>query len=123
MYRVILAMSSLLRLWNEWQRELKFGNACEKLSLHSQQEIPVSLIPEGSMVANRETREPMAPYGGTSPAMVELVTESKKRGLMPFINFNRMHVVPPCIITEAKAKEGLAIIDEVLTITDKHYAG
>ena len=75
------------------------------------------------LVTNRETREPMAPYGGTSPAMVELVTESKKRGLMPFINFNRMHVVPPCIITEAKAKEGLAIIDEVLTITDKHYAG
>jgi taurine--2-oxoglutarate transaminase len=34
-----------------------------------------------------------------------------------------MHVVPPCIITEAEAKEGLAIIDEVLTITDKHYAG
>jgi taurine--2-oxoglutarate transaminase len=75
------------------------------------------------LVTNRETREPMAPYGGTSPAMVELVTESKKRGLMPFINFNRLHVVPPCIVTEVEAKEGLAIIDEVLTITDKHYAG
>ena len=37
MYGVILAMSSLLRLWNEWQREPKFGNACEKLSLHPQQ--------------------------------------------------------------------------------------
>jgi len=75
------------------------------------------------LVTNRETREPMAPYGGTSPAMVELVTESKKRGLMPFINFNRLHVVPPCIVTEAEAKEGLAILDEVLTLTDKHYAG
>jgi taurine--2-oxoglutarate transaminase len=75
------------------------------------------------LVTNRETREPMAPYGGTSPAMVELVTESKKRGLMPFINFNRLHVVPPCIVTEVEAKEGLAILDEVLTLTDKHYAG
>jgi taurine--2-oxoglutarate transaminase len=55
--------------------------------------------------------------------MVELIGECKKRGLMPFANFNRMHVVPPCIITEAEAKEGLAIIDEVLTITDKHYTG
>ena len=75
------------------------------------------------LVTNRETREPIAPYGGTSPAMVELVTESKKRGLMPFINFNRLHVVPPCIVTEVEAKEGLAILDEVLTLTDKHYTG
>jgi taurine--2-oxoglutarate transaminase len=75
------------------------------------------------LVTNRETREPMAPYGGTSPAMVELVTESKKRGLMPFINFNRLHVVPPCIVTEVEAKEGLAILDEVLTLTDQHYTG
>lgn len=75
------------------------------------------------LVTNRETREPLAPYGGTSPAMTELVVESKKRGLMPFTNFNRLHVVPPCIVTEAEAKEGLDILDEVLSITDKHYTG
>jgi taurine---2-oxoglutarate transaminase len=75
------------------------------------------------LVTNRETREPLAPYGGTSPAMTELVVEAKKRGLMPFTNFNRLHVVPPCIVTEAEAKEGLDILDEVLTITDKHYTG
>ena len=75
------------------------------------------------LVTNRATREPMAPYGGTSPAMTELVVECKKRGLMPFTNFNRLHVVPPCIISESEAKEGLAILDEVLAITDKHYTG
>ena len=75
------------------------------------------------LVTNRETREPIAPYGGTSPAMVELVTEAKKRGLMPFVNFNRLHVVPPCTVSEDEAKAGLAIIDEVLSITDKHYVG
>jgi taurine--2-oxoglutarate transaminase len=75
------------------------------------------------LVSNRQTREPLAPYGGTSPAMTELVVESKKRGLMPFTNFNRLHVVPPCIVTEAEAKEGLDILDEVLSITDKHYTG
>jgi len=31
--------------------------------------------------------------------------------------------VPPCIISESEAKEGLAILDEVLAITDKHYTG
>lgn len=75
------------------------------------------------LVKDRATREPIAPYGGTSPAMTELVAESKKRGLLPFTNFNRMHVVPPCTVTEAEAKDGLAIIDEVLTAVDKHYEG
>ena len=75
------------------------------------------------LVSDRATKEPLAPYGGTSPAMAELVGECKKRGLMPFTNFNRMHVVPPCTVTDAEAKEGLAILDEVFAIVDKHYVG
>jgi taurine--2-oxoglutarate transaminase len=75
------------------------------------------------LVSDRATKEPLAPYGGTSPAMVEFTAECKKRGLMPFVNFNRTHVVPPCTVTDAEAKEGLAILDEVLTITDQHYTG
>ena len=75
------------------------------------------------LVTNRETREPLAPYGGTSPAMAELGAEIKKRGALPFMNFNRLHVVPPCTVTEAEAKEGLAILDEAFAVVDKHYAG
>ena len=80
------------------------------------------------LVTDRATRAPLAPYGGksygpASPAMGELVGECKKRGLMPFINYNRMHVAPPCTVTETEAKEGLAILDEVFSIIDKHYVG
>ena len=75
------------------------------------------------LVKDRATREPIAPYGGTSPAMTALVTEAKNRNLLPFTNFNRLHVVPPCTVTEAEAKEGLAIIDEVLTVVDGFYEG
>jgi taurine---2-oxoglutarate transaminase len=75
------------------------------------------------LVTDRATREPLAPYGGTSAAMGELVSECRKRGLLPFTNFNRLHVVPPCIVTDAEAKEGLAILDEVFTVVDKHYTG
>jgi len=75
------------------------------------------------LVADRATREPLAPYGGSSPAMTELVGEAKRRGLLPFTNFNRLHVVPPCTVTDAEAKEGLAILDDVLTLVDKHYTG
>ena len=75
------------------------------------------------LVTNRETREPLAPYGGTSQAMTELVTECKKRGLMPFANFNRMHVVPPCVVTEAEAREGLEILDQAFGAIDSYYQG
>jgi taurine---2-oxoglutarate transaminase len=75
------------------------------------------------LVANRETREMLAPYGGSSPAMTALVAECRNRGLMPFVNYNRLHVVPPCTVTEGEAKEGLAILDEALTVADGYYRG
>jgi taurine--2-oxoglutarate transaminase len=73
------------------------------------------------LVSNRETREMLAPYGGSSAAMSALVTECRTRGLMPFVNYNRLHVVPPCTVTEAEAKEGMAILDEALTVADGYY--
>jgi taurine--2-oxoglutarate transaminase len=75
------------------------------------------------LVTDRKTREPLAPYGGTSPAMNEIVAEMKKRGALPMTNFNRLHIVPPCTITDEEAKEGLAIVDEVLAVADRHYVG
>jgi taurine--2-oxoglutarate transaminase len=70
------------------------------------------------LVRNRETREPLAPYGGSSQEMNQLVAACKSRGLLPFANFNRIHVVPPCNTSVADTKAGLAILDEVLDIAD-----
>jgi taurine--2-oxoglutarate transaminase len=75
------------------------------------------------LVKDRVTREPLAPYAGSSPAMNELVAECKKRGLMPFTNFNRMHVVPPCNISEAEFNEGLKILDDAFSTIAHHYTG
>lgn len=75
------------------------------------------------LVKNRETREMLAPYGGTSEAMNTLMAECRARGLMPFVNYNRLHVVPPCTITGAEAKEGLAILDEALAAIGRFYEG
>ncbi|WP_067698872.1 aspartate aminotransferase family protein [Nocardia jejuensis] len=72
------------------------------------------------LVRDRATREPLAPYGGTSPAMTETVAAAKAAGLLMFVNFNRLHVVPPCTISEAEAKEGLAILDQALAVADGH---
>lgn len=73
------------------------------------------------LVTNRESRAPMAPYGSSSPAMNELVAACKKNGLMPFGNFNRLQLVPPCNISEADAKLGLELLDKSISEIDKYY--
>lgn len=71
------------------------------------------------LVKNRETREPLAPYGSSSPEMNQLIAACKERGLLPFANFNRIHVVPPCNTSRGDVAAGLAILDEVLEIADR----
>ena len=75
------------------------------------------------LVSDRATREPLAPYGGTSEAMAALTAACVSRGLLPFVNFNRLHVVPPCNVTEADAREGLAILGEAFGEIDRFYQG
>lgn len=78
------------------------------------------------LVKNRETREQMVPYNATGPdakPMMELLAACKSKGLWPFTHFNRLHVTPPCVVTADQVEEGLAIIDEALTITDQYYTG
>jgi taurine---2-oxoglutarate transaminase len=78
------------------------------------------------LVRDRATREMLVPYnaaGAANAPMLELVAACKERGLIPFANFNRLHVVPPCTITDEEAKEGLAILDEALSVADSHTAG
>ncbi len=72
-------------------------------------------------VSDRNTREPLAPYGASSPAMNELVAACRKNGLMPFANFNRLQLVPPCNISEADAKLGLELLDKSISEIDKYY--
>lgn len=47
--------------------------------------------------------------------MADIKTALLERGLLGFIAENRIHVVPPCTVTEDEVQEGLALIDEVLT--------
>jgi len=76
------------------------------------------------LVKNRETREPYVPFnasGSDAKPMMDLIVACKERNLWPFTHFNRIHVVPPCNTPVEDVKAGLAIIDEVLDIADKHY--
>ncbi len=75
------------------------------------------------LVTDRATKEPLAPYGATSPAMNEIVAASRNEALLIFTNYNRIHVVPPCTITPGEAREGLARLDRALSVADHYYSG
>ncbi len=46
--------------------------------------------------------------------MGAILAACTRRGLLPFANFNRIHVVPPLTISDDDARVGLAIIGEAL---------
>lgn len=78
------------------------------------------------LVTNRDTRAPLVPFnaaGADNAPMVELIGACKAKGLWPFTHFNRMHVVPPINTPVAEVRQGLEIIDEVLTLADARYTG
>ena len=75
------------------------------------------------LVSDRRTKEPLAPYGGSSAAMNEILAACREERLLIFNNFNRLHVVPPCTVTDEEARDGLARLDRALAVADKYYVG
>lgn len=71
------------------------------------------------LVRNRETLEPMAPFNGASPEMKELGQFFRQQGLYTFVRWNTFFANPPLCITEEELREGFAIIDKGLDITDR----
>jgi len=78
------------------------------------------------LVRDRSTREPLVPFnasGAAAAPMNEFAAACKRRGLWPFIHFNRTHVVPPCTATADEVREGVAVMDEALAVADRYYTG
>jgi taurine--2-oxoglutarate transaminase len=71
------------------------------------------------LVRNRETREPMAPFNGSSPEMQELGKFFRAEGLYTLVRWNTFFANPPLSITEAELREAFAIVDKGLEITDR----
>ena len=61
------------------------------------------------LVADRSTREPVS-----AAVMGRVKSELLARNLIPFTADNRIHVVPPCIVTADEVAEAFAAYDEVL---------
>jgi taurine--2-oxoglutarate transaminase len=71
------------------------------------------------LVKDRKTKEPMAPWNGSSPEMVALRKHCLDHGLFLYTHWHTVLIIPPLIITEEQLKEGFEILDDALKITDK----
>jgi taurine---2-oxoglutarate transaminase len=70
------------------------------------------------LVRDRQTRQPMAPFNGTSDEMQALGRFFRQEGLYTFVRWHTFFTNPPLCITEPELREGFAIIDRALQITD-----
>jgi taurine--2-oxoglutarate transaminase len=75
------------------------------------------------LVRDRQTREPMAPFNGNSPEMVALRKYMLDHGVYLYTHWHTVLVIPPLIINEEQLKEGFAVLDEALAITDQAARG
>jgi len=71
------------------------------------------------LVKDRRTKEPMAPFNGSSPEMVALRKYLLDHGLFLYTHWHTILIIPPLVITEEQLAEGIKLIDEALEIADK----
>jgi len=75
------------------------------------------------LVKDRTTKEPMAPWNSSSPAMNALKKYCLDHGLFLYTHWHTVLIIPPLIITEEQLKEGMDVLDKALEITDKESHG
>jgi taurine--2-oxoglutarate transaminase len=71
------------------------------------------------LVRDRRSKEPMAPWNGSSTEMAAFRKYCLEHGLYVYTHWHTVLIIPPLIITEIQLREGFAVIEEALKITDK----
>jgi taurine---2-oxoglutarate transaminase len=71
------------------------------------------------LVRNRKTKEPMAPFNGSSPEMAALRAYLLEKGVFIYTHWHTILLLPPLIISPEQLQEGFAEIDRALEITDR----
>jgi taurine--2-oxoglutarate transaminase len=71
------------------------------------------------LVKDRKTKEPMAPWNGSSPEMTALKKYCLDNGLFLYTHWHTVLIIPPLIISEEQLQDGFDILDKALDITDK----
>ena len=75
------------------------------------------------LVRNRRTKEPMAPFNGTSPEMAAFRKFTLDHGVFLYTHWHTVLIIPPLIITEEQLEEGFDVLNLALSITDRATEG
>lgn len=75
------------------------------------------------LVKDRKTREPMAPFNGSSPEMNALRKYLLDQGVFLYTHWHTVLLLPPLIISPDQLREGFDVIDRALEITDRAVKG
>ena len=80
----------------------------------------IGLFSAVELVKDKETKEPLVPYGRDPKGIMGKITGLlKERKFMTYTHENMVLGAPPLIITEEQLREELKKLDEVLTIVDQ----
>ncbi len=71
------------------------------------------------LVRDRRTKEPMAPFNGSSPEMNALRKYLLDQGVYIYTHWHSILIIPPLIITEDQLNEGFSVLDKALAEVDK----
>jgi len=104
----------------------KMGAVLKSLGAELQEKHPsvgavrsIGLFGIVELVRSQKTRQPMAPFNGTSDEMAALGKFFRENGLYTFVRWNTFFTNPPLCINEQQMREAFAIIDTGLEITDR----
>ncbi len=71
------------------------------------------------LVKDRKTKEPMAPWNGSSAEMVAFRKYCLEHGLFLYTHWHTALIIPPLIVTEDQLREGFEVLDAALKVTDR----
>jgi len=82
----------------------------------------IGLFSAIELVKDKETKEPMVPYGKDPQGIMgKIINMLKEKMFMTYSHENMILVAPPLIITEEQLVEELVKLDEVLGLVDKEF--
>lgn len=80
----------------------------------------IGLFSSIELVKDKETREPIVPYGqDPEKVMRKILGMLKEKGFHNYSHENCLIIAPPLVITDEELEAGMAIMDQVLTEVDK----
>jgi taurine--2-oxoglutarate transaminase len=71
------------------------------------------------LVKDRKTKEPLAPWNGSSPEMAAFRKTCLEHGLYVYTHWHTVLIIPPLPITTEQLQEGFEVLDQALEETDK----